>query len=251
MKLLKLEFYKIKRRKTILTMCALMGILFLWCFWLFTRIDEPERASGWLNTLYTIPLLASVLMPAIMAVLASRLCDIEHKGNTYKQLKTLRSSGALFRAKALCGFLFILPLSVLYYVYLIVMGYKVGRFTGSPNVKYYAVSLLLYVACCFTLYLLQLLLSLLFFNQMIPLVVGLCGSMLGAILMYVEKYSFLPWGGFLSSDLVRMDWNETTREIAYYYREYTSVELCAVGFIFVWMAVFYFTGRILFAHKES
>ena len=75
---------------------------------------------------------------------------------------------------------------------------------------YYMLTFILEFACCFSLYLLQLNLSLLFFNQMIPLVVGLCGSLLGLVLMYIKMYSFLPWGGFLSCALVGMDWNVET-----------------------------------------
>ena len=86
---------------------------------------------------------------------------------------------------------------------------------------------------------------------MIPLVVGLCGSMLGVILMYLKTYSFLPWGGFLSSALVLMDWNPDTRVIRYYYRDFSSVELSALSMIFVWIVVFYAAGRILFTRKES
>lgn len=110
---------------------------------------------------------------------------------------------------------------------------------------------MLNLACCLSLYLLQLLLSMLFFNQMIPLVAGLGGSMLGLILMYVKMYSFLPWGGFLSAAQVSMNWNPETRVIHFFYREYSPVELCAVAAIFVWIVVFYTAGRILFARKEA
>ena len=89
---LRLEFQKIKRKKIGLTMAAFMGILFAWLFWATSNPTERELHQGWLAHLQTQPLLCAIMMPTIMSVLASRLADIEHKGNTYKQLKTDRKS---------------------------------------------------------------------------------------------------------------------------------------------------------------
>lgn len=247
---LQTEWKKIKRKKVGLTMCALMGIQFAWLFWAAKNPSDKELLQGWLGSLQTQPLLCAIMMPTVMSVLASRLADIEHKGNTYKQLKTLRTAGTLYHAKVLCGFLFILAMNTADYLFLIMLGYGHG-YAGSPNPKAYLFSFILQTACCLSLYLLQLDLSLLFFNQMIPLVAGLCGSLLGVILMYLKTYSFLPWGGFLSSALVMMDWNPDTRVINYYYRDFSPIELSALSMVFVWIVVFYAAGRFLFTRKES
>lgn len=247
---LRVEFQKIKRKKIGLTMCALMSIQFAWLFWATRRPDETELLQGWLAHLQTQPLLCAIMMPTVMSVLASRLADIEHKGNTYKQLKTLRTAGALYRAKVFCGFLFILSMTAADFLFLLLLGYGHG-YAGNPNPKAYLSSFILQIACCLSPYLLQLDLSMLFFNQMIPMVIGLCGSMLGVILMFLKTYSFLPWGGFLSSALVMMDWNPDTRVINYYYRDFSPVELSALAMVAVWIVVFYTAGRILFTRKES
>ena len=246
---LKTEFQKIRRRKIGLTMFALTGIQFVWILWATKSPNEKELAQGWLSLLHTLPLLNVIMMPTIMSVLASRLSDLEHKGNTYKQLRTLRQPGILFDAKVFCGFLFIAAISAVQILFLLVLGYHY-HYTDTLDLRYYMLTLFLNFACCFSLYLLQLDLSLLFFNQMIPLVVGLCGSLLGLILMFVKMYSFLPWGGFLSCSLVGMDWNIETRVVTYFYREHSTIELCAIGMVFVWIAVFYTAGRIAFTRKE-
>lgn len=247
---LQMELKKIKRKKIGLTVCALIGIQFAWLLWSTNNPDERELLQGWLGHLQSQPLICAIMMPTVMSVLASRLADIEHKGNTCKQLKTLRTAGTLYHAKVLCGFLFIFSMTAANFAFLLFLGYGYG-YAGNPNPKAYLLSFLLQIACCLSLYLLQLDLSILFFNQMIPMVVGLCGSMLGVILMYLRTYSFLPWGGFLSSALVMMDWNPDTRVVTYYYREYSPVELFAVAMIFVWIVIFYIAGRILFTRKES
>lgn len=246
---LRMEFQKIKRKKIGLTMFVLICVQFAWLLWSGSHPDEKERLQGWIEMLYSLPLVSVIMMPTIMSVLASRLADIEHKGNTYKLLNTLRRPGALYHAKVICGLFFILALSVAQFIFVIALGYARG-YAGHPEWKHYATAFALNLACCLSLYLLQLLLSMLFFNQMIPLVAGLGGSMLGLILMYIKMYSFLPWGGFLSAAQVAMDWNPETRVIHFYYREYSPVELCAVAAIFVWIVVFYAAGRMLFTRKE-
>ncbi len=247
---LQMEWKKIRRKKIGLTMCALMGVQFAWLLWASKNPGEKELLQGWLSQLQTQPLVCAIMMPTVMSVLASRLADIEHKGNTCKLLKTLKPAGTLYHAKALCGFLFILFMTAADFLFLLLLGYGHG-YVGNPNPKAYLFSFVMQIACCLALYLLQLDLSMLFFNQMIPLVTGLCGSMLGVILMYLKTYSFLPWGGFLSSAIVMMDWNPDTRVIHFYYREYSPVELFALAMIFVWIVVFYTAGRILFTRKES
>lgn len=247
---LQMEFQKIRRKKIGLTMCALVAIQFVWLLWSTSNPDEQELLQGWLSHLQFQPLLCAIMMPTVMSVLASRLADIEHKGNTYKQLKTLKTAAALYRAKVLCGFLFILAMTAANFIFLLALGYRYG-YIGNPDPKAYLSAFVLQIACCFSLYLLQLDLSMLFFNQMIPLVAGLCGSLLGVVLMYLKTYSFLPWGGFLSSALVMMDWNPETRAITYYYRDFSPIEFFALIMIFVWIFVFYTTGSILFTRKES
>lgn len=247
---LRMEFKKIRRKKIGLTLCALMSVQFAWLLWSTRNPSEQELLQGWLGHLQTQPLLCAIMMPTFMSVLASRLADVEHRGNTYKQLKTLRTAGSLYLAKVLCGLFFILLMTAADFLFLILLGNKLG-YVGTPNPKAYLFSFAAQLLCCFSLYLLQLDLSMLFFNQMIPLVAGLCGSLLGVFLMYVKMYSFLPWGGFLSSAIVLMDWNPDTRAITYYYRDFSPVELAALITILVWIVIFYMAGKILFTRKES
>ena len=230
MKTLRLEFYKIKRRKVWLTMFALLSVQLMWGLWSMRDPREWELQSGWMSLLYFLSLLDGIMVPAMMSVLASRLADIEHKGNTYKQLETLRSAGSLYHAKAVCGCIIIAVLFAVQFAFFITLGYHLG-YAGNPDVKYY-------------------LLSMLFANQMVALVTGLGGSMAALLLMYVTTHSFLPWGGNLSAVLVWSEWDEATRISTFCYRTFSPVETAAVVCIFVWIVVFYVGGRVLFARKN-
>lgn len=250
MKTLQLEFYKIKRRKVWFSMFAMLAVQLLWGMWSMRNPKDWELANGWMSLLYFLTILDGLMMPTILSVLASRLADIEHKGNTYKQLRTLRPAGSLYHAKALCGLVIITVLLASQAAFFILLGYYLG-YEGSPDPRYYLLSYGLRLACDLSLFLLQLLLSMLFANQMIPLVAGLGGSMVALLLMFVSQYSFLPWGGNLNACLVGMEWEETSRIITYYYRYYSSAEIASVVSIFVWIAVFYAAGRVLFTHRET
>ncbi|MDE6388107.1 MAG: ABC transporter permease [Lachnospiraceae bacterium] len=249
MKTLQLEFYKIKRRKVWLTMFALLSVQLLWGLWAFRNPKDWELESGWLSLLHLLSLLDGIMVPTMMSVLASRLADIEHKGNTYKQLETLRSAGSLYHAKAVCGSMIIMLMFAAQFAFFILLGYHLG-YEGNPDVKYYLLSYGLKVASNISLFLLQLALSMVFANQMIPLVAGLGGSMAALLLMFVSTYSFLPWGGNLSASLVRSEWDEVSRISTYCYRTFSPLETAAVVCIFVWIAVFYAAGRILFTRRE-
>ena len=249
MKTLQLEFYKIKRRKVWLTMFALLSVQLLWGLWAFRNPKGWELKSGWLSLLYFLSLLDGIMVPTMMSVLASRLADIEHKGHTYKQLETLRSAGSLYHAKAACGCIIIAVLFAVQFAFFILLGYHLG-YEGNPDVKYYLLSYLLSLAGNFSLFLLQLALSMFFANQMIPLVAGLGGSMATLLLMFVSRYSFLPWGGNLSAALVVSDWDQATRISTYYYRTFSPAETAAVVCIFIWIVIFYIAGRIVFTHRE-
>ncbi len=250
MKTLLLEFYKIKRRNVWLTMFAMLSVQLLWGLWAFRDPKDWELQCGWMSLLYHLSLLDGIMVPTMMAVLASRLADIEHKGNTYKQLETLRSAGSLYHAKAICGCIIIMLLFAVQFVFFILLGYALG-YEGNPDLKYYLLSYVLKIASNLSLFLLQLALSMFFANQMVPLVAGLGGSMAALLLMFVTTYSFLPWGGNLSAALVMSEWDETTRISTYFYRAFSSVETAAVVCIFVWIVVFYAAGRILFTRREA
>lgn len=249
MKALQLEFYKIKRRKVWLTMFAMLSIQLLWGLWSMRNPKQWELECGWMSLLYFLTLLNGIMIPSIMAVLASRLADIEHRGNTYKQLETLRSAGSLYHAKAVCGLIIIAAMFTIQFAFFILLGYRLG-YVGSPDIKQYLLSYLFNLSGNLSLFLLQLALSMLFANQMVPLVAGLGGSMAALLLMFVKTCSFLPWGGNLSACLVASKWDEASRISTFCYRSFQPIEAAAVAMIFVWIAVFYSAGRILFTRRE-
>lgn len=248
MKAFVLEFFKTRRRRVWLIVAALIGTQMLWSLWGVEYMDAHELKQGWLFYLYQFPLLNSIMMPVIAAVIASRLCDVEHKGQTLKLLETVMPTGRLFDAKFLCGAAYVLAAIVLQLAVMTITGNLYG-FKGAPPLPMFGYYLLFTTAVSLTILLLQQVLSLLFVNQMISLSAGLIGTFAGLFSMFfppqVEK--FILWGYYGVLMFVRMDWNPATRISNFYWAPIDWPGFVALMAIF---CAIYGIGRWLFVRKE-
>ncbi len=242
------EFHKIRRRKVWLIVAALIFVQLLWAIWAFRNMDAHELSQGWMICLYQFPLLNTIMMPVIAAVVASRLCDIEHKGQTLKLLETVMSSGRLFDAKFLCGACYMFAVVLLQIAVIIIFG-SVKGFEGNVPVDKLLYYLLFTTSVNMTILLLQQSLSLLIVNQMIPLSVGLIGALAGLYLLFLPQSlgKLLVWGYYGVLMLVGMDWDGTTRIMDCYY---TPVDWNGFVVLAIMFCLIYVAGRTLFVRKE-
>ena len=248
MRELKIELMKIKRRSVWLVLLALWVIQSLYLFWGTMNLEEKKQ--GWLMILYQLPLLNGIMMPTVMAVMASRLTDTEHKGNMWKLLETIQQKNRIYWNKALCGFLFILSFCILQMLSALIAGIYKG-YEGMP--EFWAYGLYFTETFCISLglYLLQMMLSVIFQNQMIALAIGLCGSMAGLFLMFMPQWKILRyliiWGNYGATMFVGGDWNRETRITTFYYMNIDKIAVCLS---ILWIFVFYFIGKRLFTRME-
>ena len=99
MNLLRLEFFKCRRRHIVLVCAAVLGVELFWFGAFLTRQDAEDLAWGWMLLLYNLALIDAIILPLSVAVLASRSCELEHKGGTWKLLETMANPGKLYAAK--------------------------------------------------------------------------------------------------------------------------------------------------------
>ncbi|MDF2838606.1 MAG: hypothetical protein K0S60_309 [Evtepia sp.] len=247
-KALAMEFQKTRRRKVWVIVSLLLVVQLLWSFWGIGRMDAHERTQGWMFFFYQFPLLNSIMMPVIAAVVASRLGDIEHKGNTLKLLSTVMPTGQLFDAKFLCGAFYLSSTVLLQVIAMIAVGCAAG-FEGAPPALKLGYYLLFTTSVSLTIFLLQQALSLLIQNQMIPLAVGILGSFAGLFIMFFPEHleRFILWGYYGVLMFVRMNWDTTTRITEFYY-----LPADWIGFLtlIVLFGIIYLIGRTLFIRKE-
>ena len=248
MKALAMEFHKTRRRKVWLIVAALILVQIIWILWVFRRTNAHAPENGWMLSLYQFPLLNSIIMPVIAAVVASRLCDVEQKGQTFKLLETVMLPGKLFDAKFLCGTLYMLAVTVLQVLVLITAGYVLG-FAGAAPIEKLFYYLLFTTTVNLTILLFQQVLSLLFSNQMISLSVGLVGGLAGLFIMFFPPAleRLLLWGYYGVLMLVGMDWDRATRITSYHW---LPVDWQGFITLAVMFCVIYIIGRTLFVRKE-
>lgn len=252
MKILSIELQKTKRRGIWLVLAALYAVMMAWTAYSYTGSGKQHIQYGWMDTLYTTPLLNAIMIPTAIAVFASRIIDMEHKGNMWKLLETVQSKRTLYFAKILYGAIGVFLFSAAEFAGLLCMGFFFG-FSGAPDLWAYGLLFVQTFVISFNLFLLQMIISLLFSNQAVAICVGLCGSMAGLFLMYLPQWPLLrcmlPWGHYGATMFVGMDWNAETKRIVGFY--YMLQDNGAVIFIACWFLLLIFGGWFLFKNMDT
>lgn len=249
MRYLSLELKKTKRRGMWLVIVALLVVQ---CGWLiYAEGNGKNITQGWLPLLYDLPLLNSIMVPTFIAVVASRLIDMEHKGNSWKLLETVQSKYSIYLGKISYGLGCVFCFSAVQLVMLFAVGRYLG-FQGSPDIWAFALYFVETFVITFILFLLQMVISIVFANQAVSLCVGLCGSMAGLFLMFMGPWNviknILPWGHYGATMFVGMDWNQETRVCTYYY---ANQENHIIWFILLWLVVLLYGGWKLFCKMDT
>lgn len=115
MKSISLELFKM-RHKHLVTMVTLIIIVEIaWaCMSVSMSISRNPGMVGWKDIIMTIASMNGLFLPIICAVVVSRICDMEHKGNTWKLLMTTSVKRShIYAAKYTCNCLLLLYASVL------------------------------------------------------------------------------------------------------------------------------------------
>lgn len=248
MRLLSLEFYKCRRRKILLVCASVLGAELLWIAATFLRQDAEDLRQGWMLLLYNLAMVDAIIMPISVATLASRNCELEHKGTTLKLLKTMATPGTLYTAKLAWGALVLAALLLGRWVIFVGMG-VLWQLPGDVPWMRFGLFTLISWTVSMMVYALQQGLSLRFSNQAVALVCGISGSFLGILSMLFPPAltRCVPWGYYGLLSLVGMNWNPDTR-FTWFFWEWPKP--ADVVLLFLWAAVFLFVGLALFVRKE-
>ena len=108
-----LELRKLRHRHTPALFLAVFALISAWMAWCFhdmdiSRINDPA-AMIYINML----LMNTILCPITAAVLASRMCDMEQIGDTYKWLCTMQKPEHIYRGKVLVGTVYMAVFSLM------------------------------------------------------------------------------------------------------------------------------------------
>lgn len=248
MSALGLEFYKCRRRKIFLVGLALILAQVFWVGVSIVRMDGEDLRQGWMWLLYQLAMLDSIMLPLATAVITSRNCELEHKGNTMKLLETLTTPARLYNAKLAWGAILLAGLLILRTLLFLTIGYY-KNFGGAIPWSEYARFTLVSWCVSMMLYLLQQGLSLRFAGQAVPLIVGLAGSFLGLMGLFfpVGVQRLLPWSYYGLLSFVEMHWDEATHVTEFFWRQPSALDVCC---FLAWTLAFLVIGRTIFVRKE-
>ena len=242
------ELKKIRRRHIGILFAANLVIDFIWMLWPLNNSDFLyDQEYDYL--LICLPLINAVFLPVILAAAASRLCDIELKGNTLKMLCTMEKRQSIFHTKLLIGSVYLLLFSLAQTVMIPVLASSLSPKQELPvarvclfGISTFGISLVLF--------LIQQSVSLLSTNQLFPLFLGVGGSFVGVFTWFFPQLPLrymLPWGYYCVVLTVGMSYDEIARDVTYYATPFPTEFF--LGFMAFGVLV-YIIGRRLFMNRE-
>lgn len=250
MRLIKCEFMKTRRRYIWLT--ALIITAFGLCLALYGNYTDDIIKHGWRMFLYQFPSVNTIFLPILAIVVASRLCDIEHKGTMLKQLCCITKKGKLYDAKLIYGLAIMVFCVLIMWTVSIIFG-KFKGFFGEVPIDLYLLYLLFTIVTTITIYIFQHALSLIFKNQAIAFFAGVIGEFLGIFSIFLP-YSWLRksliWGHYGAMQFVQLfGWDKETR---YKYVHFDVMEIDWTFFIIMIAIslVMYIVGKFIFCKME-
>ena len=237
------EIQKGRRRHDML-LALLMGLIAVgWATQSKPRMED-ELASGYSALLYALPLMNTIIMPICMAVLASRLWDMEAKSGSLKLLFTLQSRESLFAGKVLVGMAQNALICAVEGAGLLVLG-RLQGFTQAVPADHLAWLLLCTYLVNAMLFFAEFVLCVHSDTQVLALGTGAVFSLIGvfgAFMPPVLSY-FMPWGYYMPLDSVLMHWDSETRISTFEMTDFNGpilavcVALMGICAVLAWRAI--------------
>ena len=243
----KTEWLKVRRRRIGLVPAAFLLFTFLWLSWAVQSAHMESSKDSWMWLLMCLSLIDTILMPTMIAMIASRLCDVELKGNTWKLLCTMERKGRLFDMKLLTGAVYVGGYVAAELVMMFAFAGLHG-FAGGMTLRHLVCFLLQCGLVSLGVLLVQMLLSLFSTNQIFPLAVGLAGSFLGLFSWFLSSPLWRPvlWAYYNLLVYIGQYWDQGSRIVSYYER---PLDWSAVITLLVALPLGYILGRQLFIRR--
>lgn len=204
MKYLRIELYKLKHRKVFLTFILILGAELLFVFSNyghnknFLNMVPDPTAPAWEDLIIGPAAINGLFFPILAAVIASRICDMEHKGNTWKLLEcNSQNRKSIWFCKFTVVSTLMLMAIFIQVITIVVYGNSVGIVQPLP-VRTLLGFMLGTVMVTFVVVTIQVFFSLVCANQLIPMSIGMIGALIGFIstLLPPGIRNILIWGNY-------------------------------------------------------
>lgn len=227
MKNIRTEFQKLRRRHLGLLFLAAFGLIVLWTLWAVNDLDLTKLNDTTALLTTNLLLMNTILSPLLLAVTASRMCDMEQAGNTYTWIFTMQTPSSFLDSKLAAGIFYMLVFDLGQFFFLIAMDMRFLKGFQLYHLEY----LLSIFAVHLFLFLLQLLLSLRYENQLLPLFISIGGTFAGLFSWFLNRLPLryiIPWGYFAALCNTGMNYDRATRYTEYYWTSYPLIWLAVL-----------------------
>ncbi len=204
MKYLRLELYKLKHRGVFLTFLLILGVELLFVFSNYgnnknflSMVSDPA-APAWEDLIIGPAAINGLFFPILAAVIASRICDMEHKGNTWKLLEcNNQNRKSIWFCKFTVVATFMMMAILIQAITIVAYGTFAGIVQALPF-KMLLGFMLGTAMITFVVVTIQVFFSLVCANQLIPMSIGMVGALIGFIstLLPPGIRNVLIWGNY-------------------------------------------------------
>lgn len=198
MTMLRLELFKIKRRKLFL---PIIGLFIFGLFWtkvvLVQAFSNNPLTKSIEFVITTLVIVNGLIMPLIVGLFASKICEVEHTGKTFNLLATCNQSRKqLFIAKFIFQTILVAILMIGQLIFLLMTVQQNGL---DLNLKSIVAFFLGMIFAGTIVSVLHLYLSLIIEKQTIGIVLALIGAFVGMVtagMLPKMVQLFIPWQYF-------------------------------------------------------
>lgn len=248
MKALSLEYYKIRRKRIWVMLSLFLAAEMIWASMSMSiSISRSAANASWEALIFSIASMNGLFLPIISAIVVSRICDMEHKGNTWKMLMTTNiGRNHVYTAKYICANSLILYGILAQAVFIVGFGLSKnisGPLPFSLLVQFVIGTLLTTLAITA----LQQWLSLTVRNQAFALCLGMLGGFIGTTsgLFPAGVRHLFIWSYYMDLNPVTYIYSTTSGT---YVSGMLPVGLFLAALLMA--AIFYFAGNIHASRKE-
>lgn len=211
-----LELKKLRRRYVPAMFLACLGLMAAWMWWVVRDLNPASLNDPSAMLYLNLLLMNTILSPIVLAAAASRMCDMEQLGNTFKWLCTMQKPEQIYQGKVAAGVLFLAGFSMLQAIFYDLFCIQEGIFAPARALWLF-VSLFL---PGMILFLLQLNLSMFFTNQLTPMFFCIGGTFAGLFSWFLPGLPLrylIPWGYYAALCSTGYDYNEAIRYTTYFW----------------------------------
>ena len=247
MRSLTLEFAKLRRKHVLLIVLALVVAVIAWLF-ADAHGEGRGSATGWHSLFFAAPIMNSVFFSLLSTVVASRVADVDHEANAWKQLLCLQGTGSLLVAKLACALLVVALAVALELAGIIVIG-RMWEFPDLPTLGSWVSLALSQLVASLCMVSLVGAIALLWENQFVAVAWGLALSLAGLFSSFLPTalQRLVPSGYYTLLTTMRVDWGSGASAPVFYETALPIVDYALVAAFSIAACAY---ACVMFSRKE-